>query len=152
MPGCVRGGGGVIDAWVCTRGLLLPPWVCIGEGGGYSCLCVVYCICMGTHWNQLYIFIRPNWIKIYGEEYHREEFVMTGFQEDDLHHLERLRILLLEQLHALLAVQLYRTNGINSHIAAYQVVATNNKTVILLSSLKNKQLYSILVMATHTLL
>ena len=38
------------------------------------------------------IFIRPNWIKIYGEEYHREEFVMT---EDDLHHLERLRILLL---------------------------------------------------------
>ena len=140
MPGCVRGG------YYCLHGCVL------GEGGGYSCLCVVYCICMGTHWNQLYIFIRPNWIKIYGEEYHREEFVMTGFQEDDLHHLERLRILLLEQLHALLAVQLYRTNGINSHIAAYQVVATNNKTVILLSSLKNKQLYSILVMATHTLL
>ena len=122
--------------YYCLHGCVLGGW-------GYSCLCVVYC--MHGYTLESTIFIRPNWIKIYGEEYHHEEFVMTGFQEDDLHHLERLRILLLilSGTTPLLAVQLYRTNGINSHIAAYQVVATNNKTVILLSSLKNKQLYSI---------
>ena len=121
MPGCVR--EGFIDAWVCTRGggllmpgcvrggLLLPPWVCIGGGGVMPVCSLLYA------WVHIGIFIRPNWIKIYGEEYHSEEFVMTGFQEDDLHHLEGLRIfkvlLILSGTTPLLAVQLYRTNGIN---------------------------------------
>ena len=78
-------------------------------GWGYIVACVWSIVCIILYTLESTIFIRPNWIKIYGEKYHREEFVVTGFQEDDLHHLERLRILLLilSGTTPLLAVQLY---------------------------------------------
>ena len=68
-----------MPAWVCVRGFIIASmgvyWGGGGGGGGVIIACVVYC--MHEYTLESTIFIRPNWIKIYGEEYHHEEFVMT---------------------------------------------------------------------------
>ena len=102
---------------------------------------------------------RPNWIKIYGEQYQRNEFLLVGFQqEDDLPFFGKIYELVVASNIPLVAVELYKTEGINSHIAAYLIKRTNNKSCFLLASLSYKNpLYAhsyngnlYIVLKTHT--
>lgn len=94
--------------------------------------------------SNIFFNCRPNWIGVYGERYYRNEFVLVGFQDDDLPAFGKINdIVVASGTIPLLAVNLYKTVGINSHIAAYQILRTNHRSTVLLSSLTNKHiLYS----------
>ena len=112
------------------RGFLFPGYVQRGLGLLFA----------GCVWVYYYLDNRPNWIRIYGECYYRQEVVLTGFQDDDLPSFGKIKdILLVSGSIPLLYIQQYRTNGINSHVAAYQVEGTNNKFILILSNLESKQ-------------
>lgn len=66
---------------------------------------------------------------------------MTGFQDDDdLPAFAKIMdIVVASESIPLLSVRLYRTVGINSHVAAYPIVPTNENSLILLSLLDNKK-------------
>lgn len=67
---------------------------------------------------------------------------MIGFQPEDLSSFGKIiDILITSGSTPLLAVQLYRTEGINPHIGAYQINPTNDKSIVILSTLANKQTY-----------
>ena len=114
----------------------------------FTFICIIYV--------SLY---RPNWIKIYGEQYHRNEFLLVGFQqEDDLPFFGKIYDLVVASNIPLIAVELYKTEGINSHIAAYLIKRMNKKSCFLLASLSYKNpLYAhsyngnlYIVFKTHT--
>lgn len=67
---------------------------------------------------------------------------MVGFQDDDLPSFGKIKdIILASGSTPLLALEVYRTEGINTHIAAYQIFRTNSTAIILLSNLFNKTIY-----------
>ena len=66
-------------------------------------------------------------------EYHVNEFVTVGFQEDDLPIF--IDIIVTSGNIPMLAVQYYQTKGINTHIAAYQIFCTSHTSVVFLPSL-----------------
>ena len=85
------------------------------------------------------LYYRPNWISVHGEKFFRSEFVITGFQSDDLPLFGKVEdILVVSSTIPLLAVKMYRTEGIHMHIDGYQIFPTNETTIILLSILTHK--------------
>lgn len=91
----------------------------------------------------LYISLyRPNWISMYGQEFYRGEFVLHKFQDNDLPQFGRIKDILVLSTTPLLAIEEYRTQGINNHLMSYCISRTNSKIVVLLSSLEEKQSYS----------
>ena len=58
---------------------------------------------------HLWIDYRPNWINIYGQEYHRSAFIQCGWQAQD--------------------------EGINEHLAAYSIIHAHSRSIIHLPSL-----------------
>lgn len=82
---------------------------------------------------------RPNWINIYEEKFYKNDFLLVDFQEDDLPMFGKVSDLVVAARNIPIAViDLYRTEGINGHIAAYLIERTNEKTFTLLSSLRYK--------------
>ena len=68
---------------------------------------------------------------------------MTGFHDNDLPLFGVITdIIVVSEKTPLLAVDLYKTMGINTHVAAYQIFRTNDKSLILLSDLTHKQTLS----------
>lgn len=86
---------------------------------------------------------RPNWIKLYGHEYHDSCFLHVGFQtDDDLPQFGKIiDILLIMGASPLVYVHFYHTEGINSHIQSFQIVSTQEKKLFILRELKNKVVY-----------
>ena len=83
---------------------------------------------------------------MYGEKFYRSEFVILDFQSDDLPLFGKIEeILVVASNLPLLAVKIYRTEGINVHIDGYQVSPTNKIIVVLLSNIKYKHSF-----ASHT--
>lgn len=64
---------------------------------------------------------RPNWIKIYGEEYHRGEFIHLGWQQNDLPEFGKLMDIIIAAGFPFYYVEKYETVGINSHILGYHI-------------------------------
>lgn len=85
---------------------------------------------------------RPNWIGIYGECYYRDDFVLIGFQDEDLPSFGKIKdIAVASGSIPLVIVDIYRTQGINTHIAAYHILCTNTKSAVLLSDLITKHTF-----------
>jgi len=106
---------------------------CHGEWKTHWCLLIV------CHpWAQfLDLLFRPNWIKIYGEEYHRSEFVQYGWQPDDLPKFGQITDILVVVGSPLLVMEKYVTEGINSHLLSYLIVRSRQSFVLKLSTLLN---------------
>ena len=85
---------------------------------------------------------RPNWISIYGEKFYPHDYVHYGFQDDDLPAFGKITdVIVLAGSTPLLELQVYRTMGINNHVASYQVRRTNETVVVLLSQLDDRRPY-----------
>lgn len=85
---------------------------------------------------------RPNWIKIYGEEYHRSSFVHYGWQKiDDLPQFAKILDILVVVGAPLLYVKLYETEGINNHLLAHSIISTHKTAVIHLVNRANNEIY-----------
>ncbi len=78
-------------------------------------------------------------MKIYGEQYRKNDFLLGGFQEDDLPFFVKINDLVVASTSIpIVAVDMYRTEGINCHIASYLIKRTNEQSLLLLSSLRYK--------------
>ena len=88
-----------------------------------------------------WIFCRPNWISIFGERYYSQEFVLVGFQDDDLPVFGRIQHVIVVCGTPLLALKIYKTVCLYSHLSAYQIIETNSVLVVLLSELETYQPY-----------
>ena len=77
----------------------------------------------------------PNWIRIHGETYHPSEFVICGFQEDDLPIFGRIDEIMVITETPIFSVRLFRTLGINNHLLCYAVECMHQKTLLLLTDL-----------------
>jgi hypothetical protein len=85
---------------------------------------------------------RPKWIKIYGDEYYKSCFLQVGWLNDDLPRFGSILEVLVITWTPLVYIELYHTEGINSHIQSYEVTSTHKKSLFLLSQLSNKVVYS----------
>lgn len=71
----------------------------------------------------LWFLSRPNWIKLYGEENHRSDFVHLGWQQNDLPEFGKLLdiIIIVIREFPFFLVEKYETVDINSHILGYLI-------------------------------
>lgn len=81
---------------------------------------------------------RPNWIKIYGEEYHREDFVHLGWQQNDLPEFGKIFDILIIAEFPFVYVERYKSLGINEHILGYLIEHTYVNSCIYMSELPYK--------------
>ena len=89
------------------------------------------------------IFIyRPNWIKIYGEQYHRGEFVHMGWQQNDLPEFGKLLDIIIAGGFPFFQVEKYETVGINSHILGYLIRHSYTTTCVHASMLPYKNTFT----------
>ena len=84
---------------------------------------------------------RPTWIKIYGEEYHRGEFIHLGWQQDDLPEFGKILDIIVIAEFPFLYVEKYRSLGINQHILGYLIEHTYANCCIYLSSVPFKSTF-----------
>lgn len=84
---------------------------------------------------------RPNWIKIYGNEYHKSSYVHCGFQNNDLPEFAKIIDILVVHGAPLLYLKLYETEGINNHLMAYSIICTHKTTLVHLPTLQNREIY-----------
>jgi len=64
---------------------------------------------------------RPNWIKTYGEQYHRSEFVHLGWQQNDLPEFGKLIDVIIAGGFPFFHGEKYETVDINRHILGYLI-------------------------------
>ena len=87
----------------------------------------------------LFISCRPNWIGIYGARFYRGEFVCFESQDDDdLPVFGKITDILVLVKTPLIAIEKFRTEGINNHLLAYQISHTHSHSLLLQSNLSNK--------------
>lgn len=111
----------------------LARYVCMSKS--------ISCTCMQSVVFSQYISHRPKWIKIYGQEYHVPCCVQTGWQPDDLPVFGSVKAVIVIVGAVLLQVNIFLTEGINSHLSSYNITPMQETKVILLSSLENKEVY-----------
>ena len=80
---------------------------------------------------------RPNWINIYGEEFHPSCFIHCGW-DDDLPSFGRVTDILIVADLPMLAVENYHTERKDSHISSYLVERTFKKSVVYLPTLQSR--------------
>ena len=73
-----------------------------------------------------------NWIKIRGETYHPSEFVLCGFQEDDLPIFGRIDDIMVVTSTPIFSIRLFTTLGINNHLLSYAIEHAHRSTLILI--------------------
>ena len=89
-----------------------------------------------------FLLYRPKWIEIYGQIYNLSCYINTGWQEDDSPMFGKISDIIVICAHTpLLFVHLFQTNGINGHILAHDITPTGNTALIILSELRNKDIY-----------
>ena len=79
---------------------------------------------------------RPNWIKIYGEEFHLSCFIHCGW-DDDLPSFGRIVDIVIAADLPFLKVEVYHTVRVDSHLCSYLISRTFEKRVIYLPSLQS---------------
>ena len=72
-----------------------------------------------------------------GSKYNHSDYVVTGWQDDDLPIFARIQDILVVYHRALLEVLQYTTEGIDRHYHGYTIKRSNNKVLLWLSDLVN---------------
>lgn len=67
--------------------------------------------------------------------------VQTGWQLDDLPVFAKIISIIVLVGVALLEVELFFTEGINNHISSYLITPTQEKKLLILSALENKEVF-----------
>lgn len=80
----------------------------------------------------------PSWIHIYGNRYARDQYVLCGWQDDDLPGFAQIKDIALVTECPLLVLEKFSTAGINNHLLSYLIVSTKHVFVMKLSSLPMK--------------
>lgn len=84
-----------------------------------------------------YIYIyRPNWIRIHGYTYHRSEFVLCDYQQDDLPAFGKIDDILVITGTPLLSIKRFSTLGINNHLLCFVIKPAHQSLFMRLSQLK----------------
>lgn len=78
---------------------------------------------------------RPSWIKTHGEQYYRNDFVLVGWQEDDLPQFAKIKDILVLVETPVLVLERYTTLGINNHILCYLIECTFQTFALCISGL-----------------
>lgn len=84
---------------------------------------------------------RPTWIKIYGEEYHRDDFVHLGWQHNDLPMFGKILDIFIVGGFPFLLVEKYKSMGINGHILAYLIQHTYVTNCVYIAHLLYKTVF-----------
>ena len=87
----------------------------------------------------LCICYRANWVKIYGYQYYPGDFVLCGWQSDDLPIFAKVDSILVIVGVPLLLVEVFHTVGFNNHILSYSITDSYTSSVISISKLDSKQ-------------
>ena len=77
----------------------------------------------------------PSWIHVHGETYHPSEFVICGFQDDDLPLFARIDDIMVITATPVLSVRVFRTVGINNHLQCYAIEHAHQRSFILVTQL-----------------
>lgn len=85
----------------------------------------------------MYTLYRLSWIKQYGEHFQENCFVHCGWQRD-LPTFARIVEILLVADFPLLAVEVYATEFLNSHLQSYCVKRTHALKIVYLAQLENR--------------
>ena len=85
---------------------------------------------------------RPNWIQLYGEAYHKSDFVHIGWQSDDLPQFGKILDIVNFGSFPLLLVEESHSKGINNHLIAYLICCTHSTVMIYLPKLATKTVFS----------
>jgi len=80
---------------------------------------------------------RPKWIKCQGTVYHLAQFVLTGWQDDDLPQFSKIDDLIYIQSVAIIVATQYHTVGIDRHYHSYLIAITRCKSVIPLTNVNS---------------
>ena len=93
---------------------------------------------------------RSDWIEWRGNKYYLGDYVLCGFQDDDLPQFSKVHDILVVESEAFLCTTLYFTRGIDRHYHGYVIVPTLEKRIIYVSD-KNELLGSLHPLRTHSL-
>ena len=85
------------------------------------------------------LLYRVNWIKIYGQEYHPSDFVLCGWQTDDLPVFAKINAIIILVGTPLFVVEIFKTTGVNNHLLSYAIEDSYIQSVLLVSKLVYKQ-------------
>ena len=80
----------------------------------------------------------PNWIKIYGSQFTRGQYVLCGWQDDDLPMFALIKDITVVAECPLVALEKFTTEGINNHLQSYLITSTRHVFVSKVSSLPYK--------------
>ena len=94
------------------------------------------------HRASIFTFCRPNWIKIYGEEYHRREFVHIGWQENDLPLFAKILDIITVEEFPFFVIEKYKSLGINDHLLGFLIQHTHLTCCINIADLLYKYVFS----------
>jgi hypothetical protein len=73
---------------------------------------------------------RPNWIKVCGNTYRLSEFLVVGWQDNDLPEFGKIEQLMMVSHVPIAALTLYDTQGIDRHYHSYAVSSTSQVKII----------------------
>ena len=78
---------------------------------------------------------RPSWIHIYGKHFVKGQYIMCGWQHDDLPQFARIKDIILVVEYPLLILDTFITQGINNHLSSYLIKGTRHVFIFRVSSL-----------------
>lgn len=87
------------------------------------------------HAHTLTLLHRPKWVTLMGSKYNRSDYVVAGWQDDDLPVFGCIQDILVLNNCAMLEVLQYNTEGIDRHYHSYVLKNSNEKALIWLSDL-----------------
>lgn len=83
---------------------------------------------------------RPKWIKKFGIKYQKSDFVLVGWQRDDLPIFGQLQDILVAEK-VLFKVLKYENMGIDRHYHSYTIQRTPEEVLIWFSDIVDHQIY-----------
>ena len=110
-----------------------------------DCMYFYYRAIILSYWHALiclfYIY-SPNWIKVYGEEYHYGDYIIIGKQEDDdLPVFSKILDIITIVDYPVVEVTVFRTVGLQNHLLSYQIENTLSSCCISLRKLAEHRPY-----------
>ena len=76
---------------------------------------------------------RPTWIRIYGQEFHHSEYLLCGWQDNDLPVFGMIKDILVIAGTPLISLCLHKTLGINNHLLCFAITSAYQSSLISLS-------------------
>ena len=93
---------------------------------------------------------RCDWVEWRGSKYYQGDYVLCGFQQDDMPEFGKVFDILLVKNEAFLCASIYTTKGTDAHYHSYVIAPSHGKRLILISEC-NDYLGSLHPLRAHSL-